>query len=513
MHEEIKDEQTQDKQNAKTSKIYMQLNSLKQNADDPSILDALFIIHDFETSWHGQIITKEICDDNKDRLVNKPIVCKYITREENDGFDALTDHEEFIDTDRNTGEEFIATDTVAIGTFTDVYIGDFTDENNETKEVLYGKAVLWFEKYRNICLLLDEWISNDIVIPTSIEYMYYNYNVLEGIEYVQSPIIYLAHALLNAEDRGDYEQVYPAYDSSRLISMNMLEKWNKEVAQAINKKGGESKEQCSKDIEGVDNNNRKEGCNMEIFKKVCEISKGDLKWKIFEALAKVMNAEEYNSMWISDYDLYDTYFVYESWNGNDYEYYKVDYSKDDEANSVTVDFESKTKVERNIKWEEVKNQLSEKTKDVIARETEIAEKDGIIETLKAEKEDLSIKFNDATGTITALNEKLGELKEIEEEYNKEKFEQQLNARKEEFEGKFKGLNAIDKYNTEEVQELIVKSIEDNDSLIALNSMLVGLIPEVEEKDDDNDRSVKDFNNKEIKNLTPKDESFDARYLV
>lgn len=490
----------------------MQLNSLKQDAEDPSILNALFVIHDFEKSWNGQVITEEVAAENMKFLVNKPIVCRYIPREENGGIDALTDHEEFIDIDRNTGEEFIATNTVAIGTFTETYIDDFTDESGDTKRVLYGKAVLWFDKNRNILLLLDEWLSNDIIVPASVEYLYSNYNVLDGVEYIQSPIIYLAHALLNAEDRGEYEKVYPAYDSARLVSANMQKEWNKAVAQSIEQKGGVEEKDAQVLNDNTENNNRKDDNGMEMMKKVNELSLGDIKWKIYETLSKTMTAEEYNKLWISSYDIYDDYFIYEIWENDEYKYFKVNYTKNNETDEVTVDLDSKTEVVRTTKWEEIKNQLDTATKDVTKYKTALNTKEDDIKSLTKEKEELSTKLNDATATIASLNSKLEELKEIEERYNKEKFEQELNNRKIEFEEKFRGLNAIDKFNTDEIQELIVQSIEDNDALITLNSMLVDLIPKVEEESDNKAKSVNDFNAKEVKGLIPKDNSFESRYL-
>lgn len=485
----------------KKGKFHMKLNSLEQNPDDPSLLDALFVIHDFEESWNGQIITEDIASENMKFLVSKPIVANYVSKDKNDGLDAITDHEEFLDTDRNTDEEFVATGTNAIGVFTDVYIDDFTDENDITKKVLYGKAVLWFDKCRNVCLLLDEWVGKGIVIPASVEYMYYNFNMTDGIEYIQSPLIYLAHALLNAEDRNEIEQVYPAYDSARLVSFNMEDEWNKAVAQISNKE-----------------NNRKEGNDMDVLKKVCEISKGDLKWKIYDAMAKVMVAEDYNKMWISDYDLYDTHFIYESWSGDEYEYTKVDYTKSED--DVNVDYEGRSKVERTVKWESVVNELEEKTTELAEKvvelenlQTSFNEKEEAIIAITTEKEDLSVKFNEATTTLTSLNEKLEELKEVEEQFNAEKFEQALNERKIEFEVKFKALNALTQFESDEVQELLKDSVSDDNALVSLNSMLVGLIPtKVDDKKNDK-KEIKDFNQKEIKNLIPKDNSFESRYMA
>lgn len=479
----------------------MKLNSLEQNPDDPSLLDALFVIHDFEESWNGQIITEDIASENMKFLVSKPIVANYVSKDKNGGLDAITDHEEFLDVDRNTDEEFVSTGTNAIGVFTDVYIDDFTDENDITKKVLYGKAVLWFDKCRNVCLLLDEWVGKGIVIPASVEYMYYNFNMTDGIEYIQSPLIYLAHALLNAEDRNEIEQVYPAYDSARLVSFNMEDEWNKAVAQISNKE-----------------NNRKEGNDMDVLKKVCEISKGDLKWKIYDAMAKVMVAEDYNKMWISDYDLYDTHFIYESWSGDEYEYINVDYTKNEDE--VNVDYEGRSKVERTVKWESVVNELEEKTTELAEKvvelenlQTSFNEKEEAIIAITTEKEDLSVKFNEATTTLTSLNEKLEELKEVEEQFNAEKFEQALNERKIEFEVKFKALNALTQFESDEVQELLKDSISDDNALISLNSMLVGLIPTKTEDKKNDKKEIKDFNQKEIKNLIPKDNSFESRYMA
>ena len=497
-------------ENMKKGKFYMQMNSLKQNPEDPSLLDALYIIHDFEESWNGQVITEEVSSENMKFLINKPIVCKYIPKGENNGVDSLTDHEQFIDQDRNTGEDFISTDTISIGVITDVYIDDFTDENGVTKRVLYGKAVLWFDKNRNICLLLDEWMTKDIVVPASVEYMYHNYNMIDGVEHIQSPLIYLAHALLNAEDRENYPQIYPAYDSARLVNLNMQDQWNKAVAQSITVEGGDGRQKTSERIK-TKNKVGEDGITMEVFKKVCELSIGDVRGNIYDALSKVMTAEEYNSMWISNYDIYDDYFIYELWENDEYNYFKIDYSKDNDV--ISVNLESKTKVERVVKWEEMQAQLDIQSQSIEDYKVEISNKDESILNLTEEKEGLVTKFDEATETLVSLNGKLEKLKEIETQYNAEKFESALNSRKDEFEKKFKSLNAIEEFNSEDVQSLLADSIENDESLTALNSMLVELIPEQKEEEKKVDKNtVKDFNTKQVKDLIPKDNSFESRYL-
>src|SRR3712207_7261180 len=65
-------------------------------------------------------------------LIGKRIVCKYISNEENNGIDALGDHEEKESKNRD-GDDVVITDTIAIGFIENVYIDDFTDENGDRK--------------------------------------------------------------------------------------------------------------------------------------------------------------------------------------------------------------------------------------------------------------------------------------------------------------------------------------------------------------------------------------------
>ncbi len=222
--------------NTKKSVLKAQLNSLEINEKDPTILKGTVIIHDFEKSWNNQIITEKVCAENMNTLIGKRIVCKYISSEDNYGLDALTDHEEVVSKDR-VGNEVITTDTIAIGFIENVYIDNYTDENGNTKRVLFGNVVIWNDdKYANIVGLLQEWINRGIKIHMSVEYLYCNYNVIDGIEYLQTPILYVAHTLLNSEQRNEYAEILPAYDCATLISLNERKKWNKTINQLTKKK-------------------------------------------------------------------------------------------------------------------------------------------------------------------------------------------------------------------------------------------------------------------------------------
>ena len=70
----------------------------------------------------------------------------------------------------------------------------------------------------------------------SVEYYYFNYNKKEGIEYIQSPIYFNAHTLLNSEDRGNSVIITPSYEYARLISLNEIKKYNKAINSLLENK-------------------------------------------------------------------------------------------------------------------------------------------------------------------------------------------------------------------------------------------------------------------------------------
>lgn len=236
----------------KSGQVNMSLNNLSTVENDPTILHAKLIVHDFEESGNHQIITEDVAKDNIQTLVGKRICCKYISRDDNSGEDALGSHGEIESIDRD-GNEVIITDTMAIGFIENVYIDDYTDENGVAKRVIFADAILWNDdKYKDIVGLLNEWLERGVKIFMSVEYLYFNYTLKDGIEYIQSPIIYVAHTLLNSENRGDLIEILPSYDCATLLSFNELQTWNKAVASLkINK--NELKEPIKEDEERMEN--------------------------------------------------------------------------------------------------------------------------------------------------------------------------------------------------------------------------------------------------------------------
>ena len=409
---------------------------------------------------------------------NKPISTKYFKSTSSViQNDRLGTHEQKVGVNRD-GEEVIVTDTYPIGHFvTDGYYGEF-----DGKEVLMADAVGYVEHFPDVFALLQEWVDNGIQVNTSCEYYYRNFEMIDGVEHIKSPIVFSRHVVLNSERRGGIGIVDGAYSDSQLLSINMQKSWN-EVLQ--------------KDVELLQAKNSKEeeGERMtDMFKKVCELSHDNIRSKIYEELRKVQPTEEYNDSWINE--VYDTRFILYFY--QDDKYVEVPYTKTE--NDVEINYEAKVEVQRD--WVAVSNQLEEMTQSVNSLTEEL-------ESVKAEKVELEVSVNEASEKLISLNARVEELSEIEKAVNEEKLEKAINEVKEKFEIKFKALNALEKFESEEVQALIEKSVSDESAIVSINSMLIDLIElkeevvETVEVEDLQSNGVKVLNNKHIGDLIPK----------
>ncbi|TPG68697.1 hypothetical protein EEL31_09285 [Brevibacillus laterosporus] len=468
----------------KKSSFKIQLNQLEES-DDPTVLRATFIIHDFEKSWHEQIVSKEVSLENAHTLLNKPIVAKYYPVSQYGTFtDALGGHEMYLDYDRH-GEETVKTDTIPIGVFTTGGYLLVVNENGEEKEVLAADAILWRFRFCDICDLLLEWHSRGIEIYSSVEFLYQNYSFKNGIEFVESPIFYDGHALLNSEERNGHKIVAPAYDSSKLLSFNDLKQFNRLVAQAIKQE-------------------YKEGESM-FFKKICELSHDDIRSKLYSQLSTQMTEQEYtNSNIVS---VSDTSFILESWNETDgIKHYKVDYSKEDDA--LSVNMESKTEVN------DLQSQLYEATQKA---EQLIAENQNLsmsVSQLKQDKEQLEKQFNETSDKLLSLSSQNQELQIYKENYETKQLEKSLNEKKTYYADKFEAVNGKEKYETDEVQNLIKLSLnstqEGKEAVLQLNTMLVDMVAAPKKQED---RSFITEYASQTGNLLPNGNDFESRYGI
>jgi hypothetical protein len=486
----------------KKQKLNFVLNEIKKS-DDPTIIPCTFIVMDYELSGNNVIVDKEVALDGGKTLLNKPIVAKYNEVEApNTNTDNFGSHEQYLGTDRY-GNMMVKSDTIPIGVFTTEGYNMTISVNGEEKEVMAADAVLWSSRFPDATDLLIEWYNNGIKINTSCEYLYSNFAFQDGIEYHYSPIYFEGHAVLASENRGDQSLILPAYETSKLLSFNEINQFNKLVAQAINQK-----------------NNLKESENMpELFKKVCELSHEDVRSLLYGQLDPTLGESEYS--WISD--VYDSYFVTEIYSyadGNEYDkYFKFNYTKND--NAITIDFESKSEVTLKRDWiditevQQMQNSLVEKTNKITELETQLNEVNSKVTSISTEKEGLEKQFNEATEKLTQLNSQVEELKPFKEQVETANFEKVFNEKKEFYSAKFSALNAVEKFESEEVQELVKKSINENEegksAILQLNTMLVDMVT-VDAKQTKEDPIIRELSSKREK-LIPASDSFESRYSL
>lgn len=499
----------------KSGQLHISFNSLNTVPNDPTIMKGQVIIFDFEKSGNNQIITKDVAEENIQTLVGKRICCKYINKSENDGIDALGTHEEYETTDRN-GNDVVYTDTNAIGYIENVYIGEYTGKDGVTKEVVYGDVILWCDDhYADIIGLIKEWLERDIPVHLSVEYLYFNYSVKNGVEYILSPILFTAHTVLNSEDRGNSIEILPAYDCATLTSLNELkEQWNKAI-NSINKKNDNSLKSSNNELDSNKLNNiqKEENKDMEnkFIKALNELSIGDLRFSIITALGDVMTGNEYENMWISNYGIFSEskYFIYETYEDSKWVNYKVTYTLG-ENDAIILDYANKEKVEGQYTYVSVnelqdleasknaKVELEQSKNELDTANAKIEELNGEIKSLNekaVEKSNNSKvdtdKFNELTNKLVSLNSLVAEMQPIVEKYNAEVFEKSFNEAKESYKVKFTSVNALDVFEEESTQELIKESINQNkekanEAIFNLNSLIVNSIKPVEEKVDTDD---------------------------
>ena len=471
----------------------IKLNSI-QDTDNPTRKEVEFILHDFLVNHNNSQISKEVAKKALHTLKDMPIVAKYYPVSQpgaND--DALGGHGVTIGQNRDNGDPILEFKTVPIGVFTEsAYITTILDENGQEKEVVAGKGILWASRFPNVIGLLKEWIDNGIDVVSSMEILYDSYLFEDGIEKVLS-MVYEGHCLLQSVDNGNHSKVYPAYDVSKLTRL---------VAQAIGQ-------------ENINQFNQEEGEKM-IFKKEFELSHNDIRSSLYQVLDPTLPEGTYSYI----PDVYDSYFVVNLWSeelGD--KHYKYNYSKENDV--VTIDFESKSEVTLKRDWIEVtqvqqmQNELDETKTKLEETQTQLNEIQTQFNAVSTEKGELENQFNEASEKLVQLNSTVEELKPFKEQYEQERYEKALSEKKEYYSKKFEAVNASDKFETEEIQELIVKAVNENDegkeAVLQLNSMLVDLVV-AKEPQSKEEPAIREFSNKR-ENLIPNNDNFDSRYSI
>lgn len=461
----------------------LQLNSIT-DSDNPTKKEVEFILHDFDISHNSAFISKENAEKVLDTIENTPIVCQYFpVSSVGADDDALGSHGVMMDRDRNNGDEFVTMNTLPIGVFTEPAYIKTVVENGVEKEVVAAKGVLWQSRFPNIISLIKQWFDEGIKISSSMEILYDKYSVDEnGIIEIQN-FLYEGHCILNSEDRGERKKVLPAYDVSKLTKL---------VAEALNIESKEEKEKMT-----LSHNEIRELLQEKIQGK---LANGERTWvvDVYEGYL-IANIYKY-----SDDESYDGYF-------------KIDYTRNEDE--FTVLLESKSEVKNKPTWVEVseydtlKNELEQVKAQVSEKEEKINEISNQLNSISTEKLEIETKFNSASEQLAQLNSLVEELAPIKIQFETEKLEKAISEQMDFYFEKFSALNAKDKFETDEVQDLVRKTVCENDegreAKLSLNTMLVDLVTSPTTQKETTIREVAS----KRKDLLPTDNSFESRYSI
>lgn len=148
------------------------------------------------------------------------------------------------------------------------------------------------------------------------------------------------------------------------------------------------------------------------------------------------------------------------------------------------------------------------------KDSEIEELKKELDSVKEENQKLEKQFSEATEKLVSLNSTIKELEPYKEKYEESVYASKLEEKKTFYSDKFAALDAKDKFENQEVQDLIAKSVyetqEGSDAKFQLNNILVDLvtIPEVKEAKPTMEREQ----SSKRESLIKVEDSFTARYF-
>lgn len=435
-----------------SNNMQMAIHEISRNEKDPTLMPVKFTIVDFETSGNGTQMSKEVALEGGKTLLGKPIVARYHETNDYDVQDDNFGGHELVKRRNRYGEEVLAQNTVPIGVFTTEGYLETMEVNGVTKEVMVAEGNLWYYKFQDACELLYEWHQRGVNINTSCEYLYFNYSQIDGVTHHLSPIIFNAHTILASESRGNIDEVAPSYESSKVLSLNELNKFANLVTQAYNK-----------NVEEANN----------ITKEVDELPE-DIK-KVDEETLEKANEQVH----------------------------EIDENATDANADVNPETQETNGAETDEKVEEktdekVEESTKEKTEEVVeekVEETPVEEKseeakEETVESLKAElatqakahEDEMTAmlgKVKEATDLTLSLQSRVKELEAIEAQFNEHVLNDKVKAQFNEFKPKFDAVGATEKFESEEVQDLVKLSVhateEGRNALFQLQSLIIDSI--------------------------------------
>lgn len=190
-------------------------------------------------------------------------------------------------------------------------------------------------------------------------------------------------------------------------------------------------------------------------------------------------------------------------------------NKVDEAEAKTLEVKIlKAKLEVQEKLDKVNIQVETLNTTITEKDETIKNLTSDLETANNEKIELMEKFNTATETITDLTAKVNEMQPIVDKYNEDLHNDKVNTAKESYKAKFEKCGAVDIFESEEVQNLVLNTINDDEkvSTKAKYELSERILNAIELKGFNN-ISIKDINEptNKTKNLNVVDDEFESTY--
>lgn len=182
---------------------------------------------------------------------------------------------------------------------------------------------------------------------------------------------------------------------------------------------------------------------------------------------------------------------------------------DEQIQDIVVD-DTDVVIENEVVENEVTDEDAENTIDEAENNEEV-----IVEDKDAKISELTAKVEDYTNKILTLNDKISEMQKtvdlynaIQEEKSIQEKQNKINEKKSEFKNAFEKLGARDKFESEEVQSLINKCVDDKDAMISLSEMLVNLVDVMSIENKTVDRVELPST---VENLIPESDSVTVKY--
>jgi hypothetical protein len=195
---------------------------------------------------------------------------------------------------------------------------------------------------------------------------------------------------------------------------------------------------------------------------------------------------------------------------------KLEATEEQPVEKNAADENNEEKAPEEVEEQEVVEEDKQEENEIEKLQNQIAELTSTIEKLTTDKNGIEKSFNEASDKLVQLNSEVEALKPFKEQYEKAKYEKSLSEKKDFYSAKFEALKSIEKFETDEIQELIAKSVfeteEGKSATLQLNSVLVDLVQVSPKEVKKEETTIREMSSKR-EDLVPAKDDFDSKYFL